>query len=213
MKKTTRMLLMADRSEPRRDGGRRDYMPKGNYPEWMPWYGEEPDMRGKERMPRRWDEPYQGYMGFGDRDEPESRGRRRDRYGRYTKATMGGHDDEWDDEELEEHKGHGRVMSMPHKLDEHTAHEWMESLQNEDGSKGPHWTMEQTKQVAKQKGIQHDDLTWYVAMNLMNSDYYAVAKKFNVNNMDFYIGLAQAFLDDKDAAEDKLYSYYKHIVK
>lgn len=217
MKKTTRMLLMADRSEPRyNDGRRHDKMPRSGYPEWMPWYGEEPDMRGRERMPKRWDEPHQGYMGFGERDdEPESRGRRRTRSGRYAKATMGGHDDDddWDEDEFEEQKGRGRVMSMPRKLDEHTAREWMEGLQNEDGSKGPHWTMEQTKQFAKQKGVQHDDLSWYVAMNIMYSDYYAVAKKFNVNNMDFYIGLAQAFLDDKDAAEGKLYSYYKHIVK
>lgn len=232
MKKTTRMLLMADRSEPRYNGGQRERMPHaGGYP-WMPWYGDEPSMNGRERMPKRggdwdhrrmddridrWDEPRQGgYMGFGDRDGMESR-RGRTRTGRYKSSRMGGDeyddDDDWDDDESEQQKGHGRVMSMPRKLDEHTAHEWMNGLKNEDGTTGPHWTIDQTRQVAKQKGLQYDDLTTWVAMNIMYSDYCGVAKKLNVNNVDFYVCMAQAFLDDKDAAENKLYSYYKHIVK
>lgn len=197
MKPTTRMLLMADRSEPRR----RDMPHPGEYPH-MPWYGGEPS-RG-------------GYMGFGEREEPESR-RGRTRTGRYKRSRMGldeyEDDDDWEEEEFEQRRGHGRVMAMPKKLDEHTAHEWMNGLENEDGTTGPHWTIDQTRQVAKQKGLQYDDLTWNTVMNLMYSDYCGVAKKLNVNNVDFYVYMAQAFLDDKDAVEDKLYAYYKHIVK
>ena len=70
-----------------------------------------------------------------------------------------------------------------------------------------------TRQFAKQKGLQYDDLTTWVTMNMIYSDYCGVAKKMNVNNADFYVCMAQAFLDDKDAGEDKLYSYYKHIAK
>lgn len=47
----------------------------------------------------------------------------------------------------------------------------------------------------------------------MNMIYCGVTKKLNVSNVDFYVYVAQTFLDDKDAVEDKLYSYYKHIVK
>ena len=44
------------------------------------------------------------------------------------------------------------------------------------------------------------------------SDYYKVAKKFNVNNTEFYADLAEAFLRDKDAADDKLMRYYEYVV-
>lgn len=99
------------------------------------------------------------------------------------------------------------------KLDEETAHEWMENLRNEDGTKGPHWTKEQTTQVMKQKGIDCDPVEFWVAMNAMYSDYFNVAKKMNVNNVDFYTHMAKAFIDDKDAGEGKLMRYYESVVE
>lgn len=99
------------------------------------------------------------------------------------------------------------------KMDEETAHEWMENLQNEDGTKGPHWTKEQTTQVMKQKGIDCDPVEFWVAMNAMYSDYFNVAKKMNVNNVDFYTHMAKAFIDDKDAGEGKLMRYYEAVVE
>jgi fructose-1,6-bisphosphatase len=96
------------------------------------------------------------------------------------------------------------------KLDEETAHEWMENLRNEDGTKGPHWTKEQTTQVMKQKGIDCDPVEFWVAMNAMYSDYFNVAKKMNVNNVDFYTHMAKAFIDDKDAHSEEKNSYYKY---
>lgn len=100
------------------------------------------------------------------------------------------------------------------KLDKQTAEEWMESLHNEDGTKGPHWTMEQVKQVMAQKNWQEDLLRAWVAMNMMYSDYCAAAKKVNANTVDFYVNMAKAFLDDKDAgADDKLAAYYHAVVK
>lgn len=112
-------------------------------------------------------------------------------------------------------------MTMPHadrsgqiaKLDEHTAKEWVSEMQNADGTTGPHWSLEQTKQVAAQKGVDCDPLEFWVAMNMVYSDYFGVAKKFNINNTDFYVELAKAFLDDKDAGKDKLARYYEFVVE
>lgn len=98
-------------------------------------------------------------------------------------------------------------------LDKKTAEEWMENLQNEDGTKGPHWTMEQTTQVMKQKGIDCDPLEFWVAMNAVYSDYFHVAKKHNVNSIDFYAGMAKAFIEDKDSQPNRLARYYEYIAK
>jgi hypothetical protein len=99
------------------------------------------------------------------------------------------------------------------ELDEGMAYEWMENLQNEDGTKGPHWTKEQTTQVMKQKGINLDPLEFWVAMNAVYSDYFNVAKKMNVNNIDFYTHMAKAFIEDKDSQPNRLARYHEYVTK
>ena len=99
------------------------------------------------------------------------------------------------------------------KLDEEMAHDWMKSLQNEDGTTGPHWTREQANQVIKQKNLNCDPLEFWVALNGVYSDYFGVAKKFNVNNIDFYVAMAKAFIEDKDSQPNRLARYYEYISK
>lgn len=99
-------------------------------------------------------------------------------------------------------------------MDEHLAKEWTAMMENEDGTKGPHWSMEQIKKVIEQRGMPGDPVEIWVAMNMMYSDYCKVAKRLGVNTMDFYAEMARAFLDDKDAGvPDKLTAYYEYIVK
>lgn len=107
----------------------------------------------------------------------------------------------------------GAAHEYDMELDEETAHKWMQGLKNEDGSTGPHWTMEQTTQVLKQKGLQLDPLEFWVAMNAVYSDYFGVAKKMNVNNVDFYVYMAKAFIEDKDSQPNRLARYYEYVAK
>lgn len=74
------------------------------------------------------------------------------------------------------------------EFSEKIADEWTKSMKNEDGSKGPHWSKEQTRAVMVQHGIVCDPL-------------------------EFYAQLAKAWLDDKDAVEDKAAAYYAYVVK
>lgn len=95
---------------------------------------------------------------------------------------------------------------------------WAEGMENEDGTSGAHWTMEQTSAVAKQHGIVFDhvtDMEWCVIMNAMYSDYCKTAKKYNVDKPDFYADLAKDFLFDKDSVhpKQKVAAYYHTIVK
>ena len=103
-------------------------------------------------------------------------------------------------------------------FDRETAMQWAANMQNADGTTGPHWTMEQTTAVAESMGIQAPVVprwAWGVAMNMMYSDYYDVARKFGVNVPEFYAELAREFLTDKDGPgpEEKLCAYYRCIVK
>ena len=101
------------------------------------------------------------------------------------------------------------------KLDERTANEWVRSMHNEDGTKSPHWTMEQVKQVMKPKGLDNEfePVEMFAILNALYSDYDPIFKKHGVSNMEFYVDMAKAWLKDKDAVENKAMAYYECIVK
>lgn len=87
-------------------------------------------------------------------------------------------------------------------------------MENVDGTTGPHWTMEQAEIVKNQCGIKCDPIEFFVAMNLIYSDYSEVFKKYGVRDKIYlYADMAEAFLDDPDAQPGKLARYYDCIVK
>lgn len=82
---------------------------------------------------------------------------------------------------------------------------------NADGTKGCHWTLEQTQDVAKQRNINCDPNDFWAVMNMMYSDYCQVAKRQSVDTPGFYADMAKAFLEDADAADGKAYLYWDCI--
>lgn len=194
-------------------GGEEDRYPRmGGY---EGEYGRRDTRMGYEREPHRTG----GYEG-----EESRRGGRRTR--------MGGYEDEDEDERgymprsgpeprpanvigfntmPQHHERGGEQMSA--EFPRHMADEWTKAMKNEDGTTGPHWTFEQAKQLMAGKGYNFDPVEFWAALNMMYSDYCKVAKKHNVNTVDFYAGLAEAFLRDKDAGEGKLRKYYEYVVK
>lgn len=93
------------------------------------------------------------------------------------------------------------------------AKRWAEHMENDDGSKGPHWTLEQATAVANSIGVHTDPWVWFAALNMMYSDYCTVARKYGMDKPEFYAELARAFLFDKDAPgpTEKISEYYNHI--
>lgn len=117
-------------------------------------------------------------------------------------------------EEDMEPEDQGVHHAAAHKaLTKETALEWTSRMQNEDGTTGPRWSMEQTEQARKQRGIDCDPLEFYVTMNMMYSDYCKAAEKVNANSVDFYAYMARAFLEDKDAGDGKVSKYFSCVVK
>lgn len=123
---------------------------------------------------------------------------------------------------LKKHMEHG------HKEDEHEEHHpehmtremaerWVDGLVSDDPAKpaGGKWSMDQVRPVAQKYGVPTEGekfFEFWAVMNAMYSDYYAVAKKYNVLSSDFFADMAMSFIHDKDAVEGKTMAYYRHIV-
>lgn len=99
------------------------------------------------------------------------------------------------------------------ELDQRTAQEWAQRLKNEDGSKGPHWSIEQVKPLMLQAKFTGNPLEFWVIMNALYSDFCKMAGKYGVDTPEFYAELAKAWLEDKDAVPNKAAMYYDCIVK
>lgn len=98
------------------------------------------------------------------------------------------------------------------------AEAWCANMVNEDGTTGPHWTMEQTTAVAESVGVVFDQLApwcWWAAMCMMYSDYCGVASRYGVGTAEFYADMAKAFLFDRDAGgpRAKMAAYYHGIAE
>lgn len=116
---------------------------------------------------------------------------------------------------MEDDSGRRRIyddVDAPNLTPE-TAKHWVSKMENADGTHGPHWSIEKTEEVRKQRGIAVDEVTWWATMNMIYSDYCLAVEKLGANTAEFYICLAKAFLDDKDAQPNKLARYYEYIAK
>lgn len=109
----------------------------------------------------------------------------------------------------------------PHERTEFTredAEEWTAHMRGTDPAKpmGAKWTAEQIRPIAQKYGISGDgEKFWefYATMNMLYSDYYGIAKKYNVLSADFFADMAMAFLGDEDAVKNKVAAYYKAIAE
>lgn len=73
----------------------------------------------------------------------------------------------------------------------------------------PRWTMEQTEPFRK----TGKPYVWWAVMNMMASDYSGAAKKYNVDRPAFYADMAEAFLNDKGAGENKAGRYFRFVAE
>lgn len=89
-------------------------------------------------------------------------------------------------------------------LNEELAKSWVASMENKDGTKGEHWTIEQTNQYAE----NYNKYDFYAIANMMRSDYYNPKLEEAT-----YLQMAKDWLNDKDVGDCKTLKYYMYIVK
>ena len=186
---------------PRRDRDMDDYgMPKGDYRR-----GAMPPMRDYADYDMRGDMRSRDYSDY-NRDYAD--------YEMHDTRGRGGYDRDYADYDMRDY-GEMEYGKMSHKDIEN----WKNHMKNQDGTMGEHFKKEQVMQAARQIGVNPEEYGEHIfplVMNMMYSDYCAVAKKFGLDRPDFYAELAKAFLNDKDfegEPEEKVYLYYKCIAE
>ena len=95
-------------------------------------------------------------------------------------------------------------------LTEQEAIEYVAHMRNKDGSTGAHWTIQQTTDYMKSHaGFEMlNPNCFYVAMNMMYSDYYTPTRK-----VETYAAMAKDFIEDEDAPYDKVKRYMEVMSK
>lgn len=96
----------------------------------------------------------------------------------------------------------------PHFNEEH-ARKAVSKMENEDGTRGPHWSVEETTALASQYGInlgsRFNRYDWFVALNMVYSDYYKVIISMtNSNSTKHFVELAKAWINQLNIG-DKVY--------
>ena len=108
-------------------------------------------------------------------------------------------------EEYHEYKMELYEMAYGKKINEEMAEKWVKEM----NPIGMHWTKEETTNAMQSLGYNVDTTDFFVVANMMYNDYYDLAKE----DETLALKLAYDWLRDEDAKEDKLYCYWKHIVK
>lgn len=91
--------------------------------------------------------------------------------------------------------------------------EWVDRMENADGTTGPHWSRHEAAVIQAKNGITCGDVEFYTALNMMYSDYCAALEQAGAATVELYARMAAAFLNDKDAQPDKLSRYYQYIAR
>lgn len=221
MNKVTKMMMMSNKANRK---GQMDYnRQRGDYGREMEYdsvdYGRD-SMRDDRKMSRDRD-----YERYGRNYDTPSRGRdSRERREEYPSRYMSGYN--YNRREMPRERREGRSYEDWDEMDDdgryeaysapYDPKEWAKDMKNTDGSSGAHWSMEDTETVRKTRNINDcKPEDFWIAMNMMYSDYQGVAKKYGIDKPEFYADMARGFLMDKDSKQgrEKLEAYYDHVVK
>ena len=96
-------------------------------------------------------------------------------------------------------------MAFGKKISEEMAENWVKSMK----PVGLHWTIEETTNAMQSLGYNMNRVDFFVVANMMYNDYFDIVKE----DEEIALRLARDWLNDVDSIDDKLYCYWKNIVK
>lgn len=97
-------------------------------------------------------------------------------------------------------------MAYGYKFDYDMAEEIVDDMK----PLGEYWDMETTTKVRKDYNLDVNDCDFYIVMNSLVNDYYKIIDK---DDVETYVKMANAFINDEDAVKNKVWIYYTHIPK
>lgn len=97
-------------------------------------------------------------------------------------------------------------MAYDYKFDEEMAHEIVENMK----PLGEYWNLETINGVKTNYDLKEDLYDLYVVMNAMANDYGEI---ISLEDVDTYVRLSEAFINDEDAVEHKVWKYFTKLVK
>lgn len=114
--------------------------------------------------------------------------------------TKGSHNELYEKYRLELYE-----MAYGKEISEDVAMTWVKRME----PVGLHWDMEETTNAMYQLGYNCKKIDFFVVANMIYNDYHEIVK----NDDELALKMAHDWLIDKDAKEDKLYNYWKYVVK
>lgn len=99
------------------------------------------------------------------------------------------------------------------RFDKRMAMEWTAGMVNADGTKGPHWTMEDTNKLHTQHSLTCSKEEFWAVINSLYSDYCEALRESGASTSETYVRLANAWIKDADAVPDKAAAYYTYVVE
>ena len=205
MNKVTKMMMMSNKANKNRQ---MDYEPEEYSREPMKEGRRMPRTRDWERYGRNYDDARRAKEGRREYQDGYMSGYNYDRREMPRERREGRSYEDWDETDDD---GRYEAYSAPYD-----PKEWAKNMKNTDGSSGAHWSMEDTETVRKTRNINDcKPEDFWIAMNMMYSDYQGVAKKYGIDKPEFYADMAKSFLTDKDSKQgrEKLEAYYEYVVK
>jgi len=109
------------------------------------------------------------------------------------------------EEEYEKYESELYELAYGKKISKDMAIEWVSDMK----PVGEYWTMEQTTNAMQTLGYNIDAIDFYVVANMMMNDYNDLLEE----DEELALRMAYDWLNDVDAKDNKLYCYWKHIVK
>lgn len=110
----------------------------------------------------------------------------------------------------EEYKMELYEMANGKVLTKEKAEEWVKNMKPM-----AKWDYDTTVAVKNQRGINDiDDISFYVVMNMLYSDMgNLLGDGDSEESIDTYIEATKDWINDEDIGKDKLYNYWKYVVK
>ena len=93
------------------------------------------------------------------------------------------------------------------------AEEWVSRMQNADGTRGPHFSMEKANLFFMHYILYCYQTVFWLVINTLYSNYDQALKKNNASTLELYACLAKAWIEDQDAVPDKASACYTYVVR